>query len=89
MANPKPQDSLLADANDRPLITNASTLIADHTIAYTTDDPGHTAADTTTIADGDAAAVPIAEFTQAITDLSAKINAILDVLEAHGLMKDA
>ena len=88
MANPKPQDAQLSDASDRPMIANAQTLIADHAIAYTTDDPGLTAANTTTIADGDGT-VSTAEILQLGTDLSAKINAILDVLEAHGLMNDA
>ena len=87
MANPKKGVSQLADANNRPMIANAQTLVADHAIAYTTDDPGLTAASTTTFADGDLA--PAAEVHQLAVDLSAKINAILDVLEAHGLMKDA
>lgn len=88
MANPKPQDSQLADSANNPMIGSAQTLIADHALAYTTDDPGLTAANTTTIADGDGTLVT-AEVLQGFTDLSAKINAILDVLEAHGLMKDA
>ena len=87
MANPKPWDSQLADASDNPLIGPAQTLVADHAIAYTTDDPGLTAASTTTFADGDL--FPAAEAHQLAVDLSAKINAILDILEAHGLMKDA
>ena len=88
MANPKKWDAQLADVNDNPMIGSAQTLIADHAIAYTTDDPGLTAANTTTFADGDGTLVT-AEVLQLATDLSAKINAILDVLEAHGLMKDA
>ena len=87
MANPKKGDALFADASGDPLLADAQTLIADHAIAYTTDDPGLTAASTTTFADGDLA--PAAEVHQLAVDLSAKINAILDVLEAHGLMKDA
>ena len=88
MANPNKQDSQLADASNNPMIGAQQTLIADHAIAYTTDDPGLTAANTTTFADGDGTLVT-AEVLQAVTDLSAKINAILDVLEAHGLMADA
>ena len=88
MANPKPQDAQLADTSQNPMIGEAQTLIADLAITYTTDDPGLTAANTLTIADGDAT-VAVAEFLQAVTDIHAKINAILDVLEAHGLMKDA
>ena len=88
MANPKKGVSQLADSSNRPMIADAQTLIADQALAYTTDDPGLTAASTTTIADGDGTLVT-AEVLQGFTDLSAKINAILDVLEAHGLMKDA
>jgi len=88
MANPKKGDCQISDSSGRPLIGEAQTLIADLTMTYTTDDPGQSAADTVVIADGDAT-VAVAEFTQAILNLNTKINAILDVLEAHGLMKDA
>jgi len=88
MANPKAGDAQLADTSQNPLIGAAQSLIADLSITYTTDDPGLTAASVLTIADGDAT-VAVAEFLQAVTDIHAKINAILDVLEAHGLMKDA
>lgn len=70
MANPAKDKSLLADANDRPLITNAQTLIADQST---------TAATQTS---------PWGFASQAQADaLATKINAILDILEAHGLMK--
>lgn len=88
MANPKKEDSQLADSANNPMIGSAQTLIADWTITYTTDDPGLTAADATVIADGDGTLVT-AEVLQGFTDIQGKINAILDVLEAHGLMKDA
>ncbi len=78
-------NSKMADASDLPLIGNAQTLVADISLTYTTDDPGLTAADATTIADGDTIAV--GESLQAFTDVHAKINAILDILEEHGLMK--
>ena len=80
--------SQLADASDNPMIAAQQTLIADMAIAYTTDDPGLTAASTLTIADGDGTLVT-AEVLQGFTDLAAKINAILDVLEEHGLMADS
>jgi len=88
MANPPKGEALLSDASGDPLLADAQTLIADLTMTFTTDDPGQSAADTVVIADGDAT-VAVAEFTQAILNLNTKINAILDVLEAHGLMKDA
>lgn len=89
MANPKQWDAQLADANDKPMIGSQQTLVADFTVAYTTDDPGITPDGTLTIADGDAATVTRAEYNELAEEVAAKINAILDVLEAHGLMADA
>ena len=89
MANPKQWDAQLADANDKPMIGSQQTFVADFTVAYTTDDPGITPDGTLTIADGDAATVTRAEYNELAEEVAAKINAILDVLEAHGLMADA
>ena len=71
------------------MIGSQQTLVADLTIAYTTDDPGITPNGTLTIADGDATTVTRAEYNELAEECAAKINAILDVLEAHGLMADA
>ena len=87
MANPKPQDSQLADSAQNPLIGSAQAKLADLSITYTTDDPGLTAGDALTVADGDTPTV--AELLQGVHDIHAKVNGILDILEAHGLMKDA
>ena len=89
MANPKKGDALFSDASGDPLLADAQTFVADFTVAYTTDDPGITPDGTLTIADGDAATVTRAEYNELAEEVAAKINAILDVLEAHGLMKDA
>lgn len=87
MANPTKFDCLLADRNNEPLLSDQQTLIADYTFTYTTDDPGLTAGDALTVADGDTPTV--AELLQGVHDLAAKVNGILDILEAHGLMADA
>jgi len=87
MANPKKWDSQFADSSGNPLLGEAQSLIADLSITYTTDDPGLTAGAALTVADGDTPTV--AELLQGVHNLNAKVNAILDVLEAHGLMKDA
>jgi hypothetical protein len=89
MANPKKWDSQLADINGKALVGSQQTLVGDLTIAYTTDDPGITPNGTLTIADGDATTVTRAEYNELAEEVAAKINAILDVLEAHGLMADA
>ena len=65
---------------------NAPAAIADHAIAFTTDDPGQTAADTTTIADGDGTIV-LAEMLQMGEDISAKLNLVLAALRAAGVIK--
>lgn len=88
MANPKASVSQLADASDNPMIAAQQTLVADLTITYTTDDPGVTPNSAITFADGDGTLVT-AEVIEAIEEIVAKVNAILDVLEAHGLMADA
>lgn len=88
MANPNKQDSQLADSSNNPMIGAQQSNLTDLSIVYTTDDPGLTAASALTIADGDGTLVT-AEVLQGFTDIHAKVNAILDVLEAHGLMADA
>jgi len=88
MANPKKGDALFADGLGKPMGGLQQTTIADHSITYGTDNPGLTAADATAIADGDATIV-LAEMLQLGTDLSAKINAIIAVLDAHGLTADS
>lgn len=72
MANPAKEKSLLADANGRPLITDAQTKVTDASVAHALN---ATFSDT--------------EVEAALNALGTKINSILDILEAHGLMKDA
>ena len=89
MANPKKGDSQMSDSSGNPLIGPAQAKVADLTLVYTTDDPGITPDSSLTIADGDATTVTRAEYNNLAEEVFAKVNAILDVLEAHGLMKDA
>ena len=63
--------------------SGAKAAIADLTLTYTTDDPGQTAASTTTLADGDGGLVE-AEIQQAILNIHAKINLILAALRDIG-----
>ena len=55
--------------------------LTDIAVAYTTDDPGITASDTITIADGDA----VADLAQVAEKLAAKINAINTLLQNAGI----
>ena len=76
LSNPAKADSLLADEADNPLLSTAQA-----TIAELTDSTGGTASDT------------VDDMTASVADdiasLAAKINSILQVLAAHGLIKDA
>ena len=87
MTQPAKGKSKIDDTTGKPQIGDRAAAITAHSITYGTDDPGLTAADATAIADGDAAIV-LAEMLQLGTDLSAKVNAIIEVLEGHGLLAD-
>ena len=87
MTQPSKGTSKLADTTGKPQIGDRGAALTAHSFVYTTDDPGLTAADATTIADGDGTLVT-AEMLQLGTDLSAKVNAIIDILETHGLIAD-
>lgn len=76
LTNPQKDASLLADGNDKPMITAQQTTIAE--IADTTGGTaGDTVNDTTAGVKDD------------IASLAAKINGILQVLASHGLISDA
>ena len=93
MANPRPSRSQLADDDGDPMIGQAQALVADSAVTATTqpnvDEDGITAGGFITRA----ARVAHVTMTEALlVDValnSTKVNAILDILEAHGLMKDA
>lgn len=70
------ENSQMADASDNPLIGEAQAHIVSLTDS-TTGTPGNTVDDTTASVKDD------------IASLAAKINAIILVLEAHGLVKSA
>lgn len=76
MANPAKSKSLLADGNDKPLISTQQSLLADAKVDY---------ADDGSADDLDTDAKRVA----AMNATNTKINSILDILEAHGLMADA
>ena len=78
MANVKNQDSQLADGAGNGLIGARQTLVADAVVAHSLTD-----------ADASLGATTQAELEGVLDALGVKINAALDVLEAHGLMADA
>ncbi len=78
MPNPKASRSLLGDDNNNPMITSQQDLVADAVVAHSMTD-----------ADASLGATTQAELEGLLDALGVKINAALDVLEAHGLMSDA
>lgn len=76
LSNPKKGDSQLADSAGKPMVGDQQT-----TIVELTDSTTGTAGDTV-----DDATVSVKDD---IASLAAKINAILQVLAAHGLIADA
>jgi hypothetical protein len=76
MANPSKDQSLLADKNDKPLITTQQANIADAKVDYADDGSADDL-------DTDAKRVAAANAT------NTTINSILAVLEAHGLTADS
>ncbi len=76
LTNPEKDASLLADGNDKPLITAQQSTIVELTDS-TTGTAGDTVNDTTAGVKDD------------IASLTAKINGILQVLASHGLIADA
>ena len=85
MANPSKQDGIWSDKQGLPLGGSRQTNVPSYDITWSANEP--TAASTTTIADGD---VPtVAELGQVTADLTAKLNAVIAVLEAHGFAADA
>lgn len=82
MANPDKQNSQMADGDDNPLIGSQQSLVADCVDAL--NGAALTGSTLTT------SATPTVDELEANDGvLGGKINAILDILEAHGLMADA
>jgi hypothetical protein len=69
--------------NGTQVLADQQAAIADYTITWSANEP--TAGDTNTIDDGDTVGNDN-EGGQAIADLTAKVNAILAALRAHGII---
>lgn len=82
MANPIPEKALVADKNGHGLLSDRQTTIADVVDAL---DGATLTGDTLTTS----ATPTVDELEACVGVLGGKINAILAVLEAHGLVADA
>lgn len=81
MANPSKQDSQLSDRSGKAMIGSQQSKVAS-----LTDSSGGTADDTIAAVSGSGADAAI---NNNFADLAAKVNALLVIVEAHGLMADA
>lgn len=82
MTNPLRSKGLVADKKGRPMLTDAQTLVADCTDAL--DGATLTGSALTT-----SVTPTVDELEACVGVLGGKVNAILAILNAHGLMKDA
>ena len=92
MANPTKANSQLADASGDPMIGQAQTLVAD--MAAITAYSAPLAAQAVTVVseaatDLDDAAAALETLRDEVAAMRLIVNSTLDILEAHGLMKDA
>jgi len=78
MANPAKEKSQLASKANKPMIAEQQALVANAVVAHSLTD-----------ADASLGATSQAEVEAVLDALGVKINAALDILEAHGLMADA
>lgn len=86
MANPSKENAQFADENGRPLLGSRQSLVADIVVTYTagaapTPDGALTVANSAT--------PTVVELLEYCAELDAKVKALADILEAHGLMADA
>ena len=83
MANPAKGNALLADANDKPMISSQQALVGDIAVTYTS---GSAPAASGALTIADATTPTVVELLDFCEELNAKVAALTDILEAHGLM---
>lgn len=88
MANPAKSESLLADKSGDGLLSDRQANVADPgaITAYTAHASGATAVTSNAATDLDTTAAALATLEDEVTAMRTTVVAILDVLEAHGLM---
>lgn len=91
MANPNKSRTRLADENGEGMITTQQALVADPGAItdYTAHASGATTVTSNAATDLDTTAAALALLEDEVTAMRTTVVAILDILEAHGLMADA
>ncbi len=85
LSNPTKLDSKLADSNDNPQIADSQSVVAE-----LTDSSGGTTDGTVEAMPGDSTTTNISgAVDNNFAELSAKVNSLLQIMAAHGLMDDA
>ena len=87
MPNPSKSASLLADRNDKPLLTSRQLRV--QPVVTMTYSAGSAPTVTGTLTVSNAATPTVVELLKYCTELQAKLVLITAVLEAHGLSADA
>lgn len=83
MANPNKEDSMFSDENGKPLLSTRQALVADIVVTYTA---GSAPAASGALTIANSATPTVAELLDFCEELNAKVKALSDILEAHGLM---
>lgn len=86
MANPSKENAQFADENGKPLLGTRQSLVADIVVTYTA---GSAPAASGALTIANSATPTVTELLDFCEELNAKVKALADVLEAHGLMADA
>ena len=83
MANPIPEAGVVSDKYGRPMLATRQALVADITVTYTA---GSAPAVDGAITVANSATPTVVELLEFCEELKTKVNALADILEAHGLM---
>lgn len=83
MANPNKEDCMLSDENGKPLLSTRQALVADIVVTYTA---GSAPAASGALTIANSATPTVVELLDFCEELNAKVKALADILEAHGLM---
>lgn len=83
MANPIPEQGIVSDKYGRPMLATRQALVADIVVTYTA---GSAPAASGALTIANSATPTVVELLDFCEELNAKVKALCDIVEAHGLM---
>lgn len=86
MANPSKESAAFADKYGKPMINSRQAFVADLVVTYTA---GSAPAAGGSLTIANSATPTVVELLDFCEELNAKVKALCDIVEAHGLMADA